>query len=159
MLYAAVHFSYYYPRLPEVIASHFDARGAVNGWESKQAFFGGLAEVTALVGAVLIFGIPWIIAVTPMALINLPNKAYWLSPEQMESSHKFLSAWFAWFGCAVFLVVLMAFDFAVKSNLPSARPLNPARFWYVLGGFGAFTLVWLIRIWLRFGRLPADSRS
>ena len=34
---AAVQVIYYYPQIPQVVASHFDGRGARNGWSSRNA--------------------------------------------------------------------------------------------------------------------------
>lgn len=63
-LYAGVHFSAVYPQLPGAVASHFDGRGAANGWQTKQAFFSVFAGVTVL--CVLIgFGLASLIGAMP----------------------------------------------------------------------------------------------
>ena len=90
VVYAAIHFSSYYSQLPAVVASHFDAHGTANGWQTKQAFFSVFVAVT-LLGAVLVFVLPALIAIVPRQFINLPNKDYWLSPERLEASHQFPS--------------------------------------------------------------------
>jgi uncharacterized membrane protein len=151
----SVYFSRYYPLLSAVIASHFDLHGNPNGWETKQAFFDIFAGLT-LLSAALVFGLPRIIVVMPKQLINLPNKGYWLGAEQWTASMRFLSGWFAWFGFAVYAVIVVAFDYAVQSNLHLPAGLNPARLWYMLGFFAAFTLVWTIVLMSRFGRRPDD---
>ncbi|MGH9691416.1 MAG: DUF1648 domain-containing protein [Candidatus Acidiferrales bacterium] len=156
VLCAAVHFSYDYPQLPGVMASHFDAHGVANGWQTKSAFFGVLAWVT-VIAAFLVFGIPWVMGALPARFIHLPNKDYWLAPRQWASSRRFLGAWFAWFGCAVFTVIVLAFDYAVKSNLPGGYPRDPARLWRLLAGFAVFTLVWAICMFRRFGRPPGNA--
>ena len=150
---ASIYFSHYYPLLPNVIASHFDQHGFANGWQGKRNFFEFFAGMTAL-SAFLVFAIPAIVAIMPRQLINLPNKEYWLAPEQWASSKRFLSAWFAWFGCAVYFVVIAAFDYAIQTNLHPPNTPNPARLWYVLAFFVAFALIWTIRLFARFGRLP-----
>jgi uncharacterized membrane protein len=150
---AAIHFSSYYSQLPAVVASHFDVHGAANGWQTKQAFFVVFAAVTIL-AAILVFALPELIAIVPRQFVNLPNKEYWLSPERLAASHQFLSAWFAWYGCAVYGVIFVAFDYAVKSNLGLAARPDPALLWYGLAAFGAFTLIWIIRLTLRFARVP-----
>ena len=86
----SIYFSYYYPLLPKVVASHFDVHGIANGWQTKQGFFEVLAGTTAL-SAFLIFGIPTMIGIIPDQFINLPNKDYWLAPEQRAASLEFLS--------------------------------------------------------------------
>ena len=64
---------YYYPNLPEIMASHFDGAGRPNDWMSKQSFF--LLEVVILGFIILEFTfLPWIIGKMPNRLINMPNK-------------------------------------------------------------------------------------
>jgi uncharacterized membrane protein len=149
--YIAVYFSSYYSQLPNVVASHFDAHGIANGWQTKFGFFRVFVMVSVL-AAVIGFGLPRIIALVPAQLINLPNKQYWLSPEHLAETQEFLSIYFAWFGCAVILVIISTFDFAVQSNLhPDDRP-DIFRLWYTLAGFLAFVVVWIIRMLAKFRR-------
>jgi uncharacterized membrane protein len=157
-LYAAIHFFYLYPQLPDVVASHFNGRGVANGWQTKSAFFGVFVGISVL-AVVIGFGIPRIIAVVPAQLINLPNKQYWLAPEHLAETMEFMNAYFAWFGCAIFLIMILTFDYAIQSNLhPENRP-DPARMWYILAGFLTFTVVWIIRMLTRFLRVPQDRLS
>jgi hypothetical protein len=153
---AAFYFSSYYAQLPEVVASHFNGRGVANGWQTKSAFFGVLVGVSVL-AAVVGFGIPRIIAALPPQLINLPNKGYWLAPDQLAETMDFLNQFFAWFGCAVLTVILVTFDYAVESNLhPDSRP-DVSRMWYLLVGFLVFVVVSIARMFLRFGRVPQGN--
>ena len=156
VLYAAVHFSYYYPQLPGVVASHFNGRGAANGWQSKSAFFGVFVGVSVL-AVVMGFAIPQIIAVIPAQWINLPNKRYWLAPEHRAETMEFLNGYFAWFACGLYLVLILTFDYAVQQNLHPEDPPDAARMWYALAGLLVFTTVWTIRMLAKFLRPPADN--
>jgi uncharacterized membrane protein len=158
VLYAAIHFSYYYPQLPGVVASHFDGRGTPNGWQTKPAFFIVFTGVSVLALAIG-FGIPRIIKALPAQLINLPNKQYWLAPEHLAETQEFLGKHFAWFGCAVFLIIILTFDYAIQNNLHREHPPNPARMWYILAGFLLFTLVWTVRLTTKFLRSPEMVRK
>jgi uncharacterized membrane protein len=150
---AAMYSSSYYSQLPEVVASHFNASGAPNGWQTKSAFFSVLIGVSAL-AAVIGFGIPRLIMLLPPELINLPNKRYWLAPERRAETMNFLNGYFAWFGCALFVVILVTFDFAVRANLhPDHRP-DATPMWFVLAGFLAFAILGTVRIFKRFGPPP-----
>ena len=155
---ASIYFSHYYPLLPKVVASHFDQHGLANGWQTKQKFFETFAAVT-LLSAFLVCGVPELIGIMPKQLINLPNKEYWLGPEQRAASMQFLNAWFAWFGCAVYAFIISAFDYAVQTNLRSPYGRSPARLWYALALFATFAVVWTRRFFGRFGRLPGDSST
>ena len=150
-LYGATHSSSAYPKLPDLLASHFNARGAANGWQTKPAFYGILVSVSVL-AAVIGFAIPKMIAVLPAQLINLPNKNYWLRDEHLAETMAFLSAHFAWFGCALFLLDILVFDYAIQTNLYPHNPPDPARLWYVLAGFLLFTMVWTMRMLAKFLR-------
>ena len=155
---AAIYFSSYYTQLPDMVASHFNARGVANGWQSKSAFF-GLFVAMSVLAVVVGFGIPRIIATVPPQFINLPNKRYWLAPEHLAETMQFLNTYFAWFGCAVFLIMILTFDYAIQSNLhPDNRP-DVSRMWYILAGFLLFVIVWIARMFARFARPPRDNPS
>ena len=145
VLYAAIHFSYYYRQLPAVVASHFNRDGEATGWQTKSAFFNVFVAVSVLT-VIVGFGIPKIIAVLPAALVNLPNKKYWLAPEHRAETTEFLNAYFAWFACALYLILIFTFDYAVRSNLEPEHPPDPAHMWYVLSVFVLFTLAWTARL-------------
>jgi uncharacterized membrane protein len=153
---AAIYFSSYYSQLPKVVASHFNGRGVANGWQTKPAFFGVFVGVGVL-AAVVGFVMPRVIAALPQQLINLPNKAYWLAPDHLASTMEFLKNSFAWFGCAVFVVIIASFDYAIQSNLhPDNRP-DISRMWYFLAGFLVFVVVSIARMFIRFGRVPENN--
>jgi len=153
---AAFHFSSLYAQLPEVMASHFNARGVANGWQTKSAFFNVLIGVSVL-AAVVGFGIPLLIKLLPPEFINLSNRRYWLAPERRAETMDFLNGYFAWFGCALFAVILLTINFAIQANLhPDHRP-DATPMWFVLAGFMAFAVVGTVRIFKRFGQAPADN--
>jgi uncharacterized membrane protein len=155
-LYAAVHFSSLYPQLPGVVASHFDGRGTPNGWQTKQAFFTVLVGVTVLC-VLLGFGLASLIGIMPVRLINLPNKQYWLAPEHRVETLDWLKAYFGWFACALYVLMIVVYDYAAQSNLhPDHRP-GVARLVYTLVGFLAFLVIWLVRMFTRFGRPPQQT--
>jgi uncharacterized membrane protein len=154
-LFATAHFFSYYQQLPAIVASHFDAHGVPNGWQSKTAFLSVFVAVS-LLSALTAFGLPFLITLMPMQTINLPNKEYWLGPEQREESLKFLRSYFAWFGCAVYWVIIFAFDYALKSNLYPKHPPDISSLWIVLAGFTGFAILSTIRMIMRFAKLPND---
>jgi len=156
VLYAAIHFSYYYRQLPEIVASHFNAQGAATGWQTKSAFFSLFVTVSVLI-VLAGFAIPKIIGALPAQLINLPNKKYWLAPEHRAETIEFLNAHFAWFACALYLLMILTFDYAIRSNLEPQHPPNSAQMWYLLLGFVLFALASTIRLLAKFLHPPRTN--
>ena len=150
---AAIHFFYLYPQLPDVVASHFDAHGAPNGWQTRTIFFAFFVG-SIVISTIVCFGVPMLIASMPPALINLPHKEYWLSPERRPTSLAFLRAHFAWLGCAVLLVGIFAFEFSVRANFQPDKRFDTTSLLYVFAAFFVFLVVWMARLLARFGKPP-----
>jgi serine/threonine-protein kinase len=157
-VWAAFYFSSLYAQLPEVMASHFNARGVPNGWQTKSAFFSVLVGVSVL-AAVIGFAIPRVISALPPEYVNLPNKGYWLAPEQRAETMDFLTGYFAWFGCTLFAVILISINFALQANLHPERRPDATPMFFVLASFLAFAIVGTIRMVKRFAPPPPDNSS
>ena len=155
---AGLYFSSLYAQLPDVMASHFDARGVQNGWQTKSAFFSFLIGVSVL-AAVVGFGIPRLVMILPPQYINLPNKGYWLAPERRADTLDFLNGYFAWFGCALFAVILLTINFALQANLHPGRQPDAFPMIFVLAGFLAFAIFGTVRVFRRFGPPPNDTSA
>ena len=157
VLLAAIYFSLLYAKLPEVVATHFSANGTPGNWQPKSGFL-GMFVLMSVVPAVLVFGVPALIKALPPSLVNLLNKEYWLSEERADETQEFLGAWFGWFGCAVYFMILFAMNYAMQANLhPGERPSAETMMWMVYG-FAGFTLVWVLRIPLHFVRKPGAGQ-
>jgi uncharacterized membrane protein len=151
VVFAAVYFSSVYGKLPEVVATHFAASGRANGWQEKSGFLAGFVMLN-VIPALLVFGVPAIVRALPPELVNVPNKQYWMSGERAGDTQAFLAGWFAWFGCAVYCMILYVFHYVMQFNLhPEARPSGDSLMWGI-GTFGVFTVVWVLRIPFHFAR-------
>lgn len=134
---SALHAWYYYPRLPEVVASHFGREGTPNGWQTKPDFLD--FHVGAIVLAtILSFGVPRLIGALPVQLINLPNREYWLAPERRAETLEFFEAYFTWFGCTILTVLLVAVSLAIRANLDPSHGFDTTTMWWTLGGLFVF---------------------
>jgi uncharacterized membrane protein len=153
---AAIYFWSNYAQLPEVVASHFNARGVANGWQTKSTFLTFFAGAVAL-ASFLAFGVPFLISKMPVELINLPHKEYWLAPARLDETMALLAGSFAWFSCGVLLVVTTAVNYAIGRNLHPEAQLDPPMLVYVLAGFVLFALIGSIRMLTHFARIPRDG--
>ena len=114
---------YYYPLLPDRVASHFGASGQPDAWSGKETFVKIYLVVAAFM-AVLFPGIGLMLRKAPASLINLPNKDYWLSPERSQETVDVLSRQFLWFGSGTLLLLLDIFHQSFKVHLGKAQALE-----------------------------------
>jgi uncharacterized membrane protein len=139
---------YYYPNLPETMASHFNASGKADGWMSKQNFF--LFEAVILLLIILEFTLlPYLIGKMPLSLINMPNKEFWFAEERRAETISIIRNYFEWFAvslCALFISVnQIVFRANInRENLPSVE------MWMILCAFLVFVAVWMIKFTRRF---------
>lgn len=143
---------YYYPLLPQRMASHFDGSGNANGWSSKESFF-GLFLVLAVVMSLVFFALPKWLRRIPASLINIPHRDYWLSTQRKELALEMLEQELGWFGIAVLVMILCTLQLTINANLEGSRALQADQMWLLVGGFLAFAGIWLVRLYRRF-RVP-----
>jgi uncharacterized membrane protein len=142
---------YYYPRLPQIVAAHFDGVGKANGWSSKQSFFAVFLILDAVMSLVF-FVLPRTLRRTPESFINIPHRDYWLSPQRKEQALAILEQEINWFGIAILIMLLWTLQLTINANLGDGA-LQADQMWILLGGFFAFTGIWLVRLYRRF-RVP-----
>jgi len=148
---AAVQLAYFYPQLPAVIASHFNAAGAANSWQPKGVFVGLMCFVYALLASMYLL-LPQLIMSMPASLINLPNKTYWLAPERRLLTAHMVGDEIAWLGVAIFGFIIFVSQLAINANLPGANAqLGPAMWWFV-AIFVVISVIWTVRFYRTFSR-------
>jgi uncharacterized membrane protein len=149
ILASVVQTLYYYPQLPEVVASHFNSSGIANGWQPKGAFFGIYCGVIMLI--VLVFSVSTLfLDRIPDSLINLPRKDYWLAPERRAETFSFINGQMLTFGNVTLVFILVVFHFAIRANLTPQKQLPSSIMMPLLGAYILASAFWTIRFILRF---------
>ncbi|MFM7888350.1 MAG: DUF1648 domain-containing protein, partial [Pseudanabaena sp.] len=140
---------YFYPLLPEVVGSHFDVAGKVNGTSFKIGYFIAYFVALAVTSSFTII-LPLIFKYVPTSLINLPHKAYWLADERREESFQFLNVHLSWFGVATILLMVIIFHLTFLANLSPIKNLNAPAPWILLVAYVLFTVWWTVVLLRRF---------
>jgi len=142
----------YYPKLPQLLASHFNAAGRANGWSSKEMFFGLQGFIVCLLTA-FFWLFPAQLHRFPDRLINLPHKDYWLAPERRAATLAAVGDALTWFGCAALLLMLGVTQLVIQYNLQQAAALPQSSMWTLIGGFALCAVLLTARL-LLFTRRP-----
>ncbi|MFM8324583.1 MAG: DUF1648 domain-containing protein [Pirellulaceae bacterium] len=150
ILLALLQNAWYYPRLPEQVAIHFNASGKADSSASK-------SHATFLMLGLQIF-LPSFLLLTsqlsrslPIQWINLPHREYWLAPERREATLASMEQCLWWIAMATCLWILVVNHLTFVANL-SGENLNLMPFlvglvtymaivFYLAGG-----LVWKYRL-------------
>jgi uncharacterized membrane protein len=141
--------------MPPVVATHFGSSGAPNGWQSQTAFF--TLELLLLGVCLLVaFGIPFLIAMLPLSMINVPNKDFWLAPDRRRPTIAFFRSQFAWFGCVFLGFLLIVNELVFAANQKHPRQLNSTAFVAAMIAFLLFVAIWTGRLIFYFSKRPSD---
>jgi uncharacterized membrane protein len=138
-----------FPLLPDRLASHFGPSGMPNGWMTKRQFFITYA-VVFLPALFVEFFLGRSIANKPADKLRLPNKEYWLTPERRAGTFAYFESFFAWYGCSILLVQVLAMGLAMRANFGDPPMLATGPIVTVIGGFIIFNVVAVIAMYRRF---------
>jgi uncharacterized membrane protein len=143
---------YYHPLLPEQVASRFGAGGQPNGWTTREGFF-VFYTVIFTVMAFSFFVLPLLLHRFRVTAINIPNRNYWLRPQNREQAYTMLTHEMAWFGNAIFGFLFYVMQLVFEANVAEQgvqRRLPEGQFLALLGIFFAFVIFWTVRLYRRF---------
>jgi uncharacterized membrane protein len=153
LFYGLVAFSvgqvvYYYPQLPEVMASHFDGSGSANGWSSREVFIGIYLAMVVLVIGIFRLLPGWSLTHSRFSL-KIPHREYWLAPARREQTHAFFRNHMAVMGVAHLLLAIITIELAIRANLGQHTRLHDGIYW-ALSLYFIFLGGWLIHFFMHF---------
>ncbi len=118
---------YFYPKLPEKIATHFGISGVPDNFGNKKtALISNFAIFCLLNG--MFFGMAWLVKKAPKNLINLPHKDFWLEPENKPRAVEFISGFGLKIGIVTDLFLLMLFQHIYTVNV-DGKSFKTGMFW------------------------------
>lgn len=138
--------------LPERVAIHFGFGGLPDDWASSLVntlIWLGLDTFLLLS---LSFS-PRLTAAIPAKWSNLPNKQFWLAPENRALFLEKYASLMQRFGTALFVFLFAVGLLTIQANQSDPVRLHEPSFFVVLGLFLAYTFAWAIRFFRSF-RLP-----
>jgi hypothetical protein len=138
--------------LPDRVAVHFGRGGVADNWASS----GANLLITLGMDAVLfvsLFFSPRLAVILPAKWVNLPNRQYWLAPENRVRAKAKLAASLYRFGVAIFLFLLVVELLALQANLSDPVRLNEAFLFCALGILMVYSIAWCIFFYRSF-RVP-----
>jgi hypothetical protein len=142
--------AYFYDRLPDRVASHFNGSGFANGYMSRADFVGFYVGLVLFLLAVF-GGVALIIRSLPAALINLPNKDYWFAEEREASSRAWLSRELQGSGLVTVLFIVAVMHGVFMANTSGSRPCLPTPYFLAcMGGLLTAITVLMFRMLRRF---------
>ena len=145
---AALQSLFYYPQLPDVVASHFDGSGSPDGWSGRTTFIAIYLAIVVLVIAIF-DGLPRWSGQSGRLRWNLPHRDYWLAPERRAQTLAYFCQQMLIMGCAHLALAIYTIQLVIIANLSAGPRLGDSIFW-ALGLYFAFLVIWLLRLLLHF---------
>jgi uncharacterized membrane protein len=139
--------------LPPVVASHFVAGGAANGFMPRSSYLLFTAALLAGLPLLIVF-LSSVATFLPVRFINLPNREYWLAPERQDDTLSYIRKQGSHFG--VILVVFLCFIhwLVIRANSHNPPLFPEPLFLFGMAAFLVGLIVWLGRFVAHFCRLP-----
>jgi uncharacterized membrane protein len=145
---AIIQVVYYYPQMPDVVASHFNGLGAPNDWASKNGFFGLYLAIILMLVAIFEFVPGWSESGSRLSM-KIPNRDYWLAPERVQQTRAFFRHQMYIMGIVHMMLTIYAVQLAILANFDQEPRLHQSIGWALMLYF-IFLSAWLIHFYLHF---------
>lgn len=146
--------AYFFPRLPESMASHFDGMGQPNIWQSKNEFTLIWFSFWAFLSLMTIF-LPRFLKKIPN-LLNIPNREYWISSERMTETINRVQNWVVNIITATQLLMMCVFQLVIQANLNGTFLLSSC-IWFLIAAYLAYVayVIYAVICYYRDFRRPS----
>ncbi len=144
--------------LPDTLATHFNAAGKANGWMSIDAYV--LYACLIPVGFMALFGLPvWLMWRYPSVQPNVPNKAYWMKPENRGRALGMIARSMLWMSSLLVLFVGALHWQVMLANRVSPPTFPSGTMTLVLVVFFTVLILWIVNLIYGFTKLDLDAAA
>ena len=143
--------------LPAHLATHFNAAGRPNGWQSRQEFI-NFSFAIGLGVQVFVAALCYATRYLPARFVNLPHKEYWQRPENFPMACHLTFRFSLWLGCMLLLWMGLINYQIVQANKLMPPRLDTTSLMTALGTCLIMMIVWFICMWREF-RVPVAARK
>jgi len=134
--------------LPDQVAIHFRGGGVPDAWASKWAN-ALIFMVIQIPLFALCMSVGRLTLNIPAKWLSLPNKDYWLKPENRVELEARFSALMEEFGFALFVFLFIVGLLTLDANLSDPVQLNEPLFLVFFAGFMFYVPYWLVKVFRR----------
>ncbi len=152
---ALIQVGSYAENLPQVMAIHFAAGGAPNGFAPKGGFIIFDLGFTFFMPGIL-FIVSLVIEKLPVAL-NIPNKDYWMDKSRRGEAVGSLARGFRMLGLMLGLLLVAINQLVINANMVKPPHLDERGIWLFLGVFIFCFISFLLWMTLRF-KIPGKKK-
>ncbi len=125
--------AWYWPQLPDRIATHWGIDGQPNDWMTRTAATLTLCGLQIGVPLFLV-AVTWLACRMPDSMLNIPNREYWLQPDRRAVTLQWMKRMLAWIAVLTSLCMIGIGHLAFIAN-KTGGGLNVGLFWAVLGAY------------------------
>ena len=139
---------YYYPQLPQKMATHFNASGKADGWMSRDGLMlmnFGFLGLAVFLGYLL----PWLVGFLPVSLVNVPNKPYWNTPERWPEAERRMTVALQWMGFMLYGWLIALNQLTLRANLHPPPRLGQG-FLFLVVAYAVGIIAWIICLYRAF---------
>lgn len=138
--------------LPDVIPTHFGAGGVPDGWMTRSGYTKFMLAFTVGLPLLVAGAVGLLPRVAPRA-VNVPNRDHWLAPARRTETLAFLARHACLLGCMIVLMVAGVHLLILRASAARPPRLDEGLFLWMLAGFAAAFVLWLVAIFTRFPRV------
>ncbi len=144
--------------LPPTVAAHFNTSGQATSFVPREAYLRGMESLVIIMPLLVVYLPNFLISRTGASL-NLPNRDYWLARERRAETLDYLRRSSFRFGYLFVAFLAYVHWLMVRANAVSPPEFPFAAFSLGLVVFTAGTILFIVTLLRRFGRVPLEGDS